>query len=89
MEFPRIWNNELTYYYLKSNNLTYADHDVFAGVPNVEILKLSYNALKMHNDSLKPLKVVKRIVSYILNKKHLWCKKSAGPIRSNIANRQV
>ena len=61
VEFPRIQNNKLTYYHLESNNLTYADHDVFTGVPNVEILKLSYNALRMHNDSLKPLKWLREL----------------------------
>ena len=54
-------NDRLTYYHLEANNLTYADENAFAGVPNVEILKLAYNALKMHNDSLKPLKWLREL----------------------------
>ena len=61
VEFPKIQNDRLTYYHLEANNLTYADENVFAGVPNVEILKLAYNALKMHNDSLKPLKWLREL----------------------------
>ena len=38
VEFPRIQNERPAYYHLKANNLTYADRDVFAGVPNVRIL---------------------------------------------------
>ena len=57
----RIQNHRLTYYHLEANNLIYADENVFAGVLNVEILKLAYNALKMHNDSLKPLKWLREL----------------------------
>ena len=61
VEFPKIQNDRLTYYHLEANNLTYADENVFVGVLNVEILKLAYNALKMHNDSLKPLKWLREL----------------------------
>ena len=61
VEFPRIESNSLLYYHLEGNNLTYADHDVFSGVPNVRILKLAYNQMEMHNDSLKPLKVLREL----------------------------
>ena len=61
VEFPRIQNERLTYYHLEANNLTYADRDVFSCVPNVRILKLAYNALKMHNDSLKLLKWLREL----------------------------
>ena len=36
------------------------------GVPNVRILKLAYNALKMHNEFIETAEVVKRIVRYVL-----------------------
>ena len=62
VEFPRINNTKLAYYHLEDNNLTYADNDTFAGVPNVKILKLAYNGkLRMHNDSLKPMKWLREL----------------------------
>ena len=61
VEIPKLQISSLLYYQLESNNLTYADHDAFTGVPNVEILKLSYNKMKLHNDTLKPLRWLREL----------------------------
>ena len=61
VKFPELQISSLLYYYLESNNLTYADHDTFVGVPNVRILKLSYNKMKLHNDTLKPLRQLREL----------------------------
>ena len=55
IEVPKLQSESLLYYHLDRNNLTYADYDAFAGVPNVRTLKLSYNHMELHNDSLRPL----------------------------------
>ena len=61
LEVPKIQNPSLLYYHIEDNNITYADHDTFTGVPNVRILKLSHNQIEFHNDTLKPLEQLREL----------------------------
>lgn len=61
LEIPKLQISSLLSYYLESNNLTYADHDAFTGVANVRRLKLSYNKMKLHNDTLSPLRQLREL----------------------------
>ena len=61
LEIPKIQSTSLLYYHLEVNNITYADHDAFVGVPNVRILKLSHNQMEFHNDTLKPLEQLREL----------------------------
>ena len=61
LEIPKLQISSLLYYHLESNNLTYAGLDAFTGIANVQTLILSYNKMKLHNNTLKPLRQLREL----------------------------